>query len=261
MIIISGNIHGYMHHTQHRSKKSMAILRVLIAEDNFDIAENIGDFIEMKGHQVDFAYDGKMAVELVQNQPFDVVIMDIMMPKLDGLQATQQIREGVHGDVPIIMLTAKDTLDEKLAGFESGADDYMLKPFAMPELYARMQAQARKSQKDYHFIQNKNGIVLDQKQQNAEINSEPLLLNPTTFKIMWLLTKQSPELVPKRELEFSLWGDLRPDKDILRSHIYNLRKSLEKCTSAVKVIAKHGQGYQLTVAEIIESENNVQQTP
>lgn len=226
----------------------MTTLRILIAEDNLDIAENIGDFLELKGHQVDFAYDGKMAVSLVESQAFDAIVMDIMMPKLDGLAATKQIRQLPNGDVPILILTAKDTIDDKLCGFDMGADDYIVKPFDIMELYARIQAQTRKSAKNYHHLLNLKGISLNQKQMVASIDDEPLNLNPTTFKIMWLLAKAYPELVAKSEIEFTLWGDLRPEKDILRSHIYNLRQSLAKCSTHVTITAKHGQGYQLAVA-------------
>lgn len=225
----------------------MTGLRILIAEDNLDIAENIGDFLEINGHQVDFAYDGQMAVSLMQSQTFDVIVMDIMMPKLDGMEATEQIRQLPGGDIPILMLTAKDTLDEKLAGFASGADDYIIKPFDITELYARIQAHSRKAQKNYRHIVNIDGLRLDRKQQTADINGTDLLLNPTTFKILWQLSKAHPALVAKKEIEFMLWGDLKPEKDILRSHIYNLRKSLSKCAEQVTVVGKHGQGYQLNI--------------
>lgn len=228
----------------------MSVLRVLIAEDNLDIAENIGDFLALNGHQVDYAYDGLMAVSLVESQVFDVIVMDLMMPRLDGLQATGKIRTMVNGDVPILMLTAKDTLDEKLIGFAAGADDYIVKPFDMPELYARIQAQARKAQKNYHHLLSVEGISLDQKQQSASIDNQALVLNPTTFKIMWQLTKAFPDRVSKQVLEFALWGDLRPEKDILRSHIYNLRKSLNRCTGHVTVVGIHGQGYQLNITTV-----------
>lgn len=227
----------------------MTSLRILIAEDNLDIAENIGDFLELNGHQVDYAYDGKMAINLVEGEAFDVIVMDIMMPKLDGLQATQKIRTLANGDVPILMLTAKDTLNEKLEGFDSGADDYIVKPFDISELYARIQAQVRKANKTYHHILNVGAISLDEKQQTAHINQQPLVLNPTTFKIMWQLTKVYPELVAKADIEHLLWGESRPEKDILRSHIYNLRKSISKCSEQVSVIGKHGKGYQLEIVE------------
>lgn len=221
-------------------------LRVLIAEDNTDIAENIGDFLTINGHLVDYAYDGQMAVNLVEQESFDVIVMDIMMPKMDGLEATQRIRKSTKGSVPILMLTAKDTLDEKLEGFSAGADDYIVKPFAMPELYARIQAQVRKSQQDYHHQFALNELSLNHQDKSCRYRDVAINLNPTTFKILWQLAKNHPNLVPKAELEFLLWGDAKPEKDILRSHIYNLRKSLEKASSAIAVSAKHGQGYQLT---------------
>ena len=225
----------------------MTKLKVLVAEDNLDIAENIGDFLALNDHQVDYAYDGEMAVNLMETESFDVIVMDIMMPKLNGLHATQKIRQLPEGDVPILMLTAKDTINEKLNGFEAGADDYIVKPFDMAELYARILAHARKTQKSYTHTVNVNGVFLDRKQQNASVNDTPLLLNPTTFKIMWQLTKGYPTIVAKKDIEFSLWGEFPPDNDILRSHIYNLRKSLAKCTSSVTVVGKHGQGYQLAI--------------
>lgn len=221
------------------------MLRILIAEDHLDIAENIGDYLTAKGHQVDFAYDGAMAVSLAQTQTFDAIVMDIMMPKLDGLKATAQIRQGQQAQVPILMLTAKDRLDDKLNGFDSGADDYILKPFAIAELYARLLAHIRKAQNGYHSVMVVNGLELDQQNKTARFNGQSLKLNPTTFKILTLLCKNHPNLVDKAELEFQLWGDLLPENDVLRSHIYNLRKSLAGCADHFKIQSKHGQGYQL----------------
>ncbi|AZZ97390.1 response regulator transcription factor [Pseudoalteromonas sp. R3] len=221
------------------------MLRILIAEDHLDIAENIGDFLTAKGHQVDYAYDGVMAVNLVEEQTYDAIIMDIMMPKLDGLKATRQIRQGSQPTVPILMLTAKDRLDDKLVGFDSGADDYILKPFAISELYARLVAHTRKAQNDYHHVMRLNGLELNTQNKTASFNGETLQLNPTTFKILTLLCKQHPSLVNKSELEFQLWRDALPENDLLRSHIYNLRKSLSGCAEHIKVQSKHGQGYQL----------------
>lgn len=226
------------------------MIRVLIAEDTVDIAENIGDYLTMSGHQVDFAYDGKMAVDIFHQNRFDIIVMDVMMPKLNGFQATQLIRQHEYGDVPIIMLTAKDQLDDKLSGFDAGADDYLVKPFSMVELEARIQAQVRRSQKSYKHVIEVGHLRLDQKQQTASFANQPIVLNPTTFKIIWLLAKQQPNLVEKTELEFALWGELKPEKDILRSHIYNLRKALENADVPVIVQAKHGQGYQLLMTAL-----------
>lgn len=223
----------------------MTILRVLVAEDNLDIAENIGDYLELKGHHVDYAYDGDMAVHLFDSEVFDVIVMDILMPKLDGLQATKKIRTLANGDIPILMLTAKDTLTNKLTGFASGADDYIVKPFDIEELYARILAHSRRSNKSYHHKLTVDGIELDKNLLSGKIHQQPLALNPTTFKIMWRLLKSYPGLVTKQELEFAVWQDTKPDNDILRSHIYNLRQALAKCSDQVKIVGRHGQGYVL----------------
>lgn len=222
-------------------------MRVLIAEDNVDIAENIGDFLSIKGHRVDFAFDGKMALSLASQQQFDVIVMDVMMPKMDGMLATEKIRELVNGDTPILMLTAKDTLDDKLAGFDVGADDYIVKPFDMLELYARIQAQARKAKNNYRSKLQVDCLTIDLVQQAVIIDEIPVVLNPSTFKIIVQLTKAYPNLVNKSEIEFNLWGDEVPEKDILRSHIYNLRKALAKVSKRVIVSSKHGRGYQLVI--------------
>lgn len=229
-------------------------LRVLIVEDNLDIAENISDFLEFKGHVVDFAYNGLMALSLVEEETFDVVIMDIMMPKMDGLSATEAIRGTSSGKVPIIMLTAKDTLDEMLDGFAAGADDYIIKPFAMPELYARILAQVRKSQQNYNHKQQLRGLELDQNEHTTKIDGVELALNPACFKILWQLAKAYPNLVAKGELEFALWGDVNPERDVLRSHVYNLRKALAKKSATIEIMAKHGQGYHLVFSQGQEQE-------
>ncbi|BBN82552.1 hypothetical protein PA25_25370 [Pseudoalteromonas sp. A25] len=222
-------------------------LRVLLVEDNIDIAENISDYLCIHGHIVDFAYDGLMAIELVAQQGYDIIIMDIMMPKLDGLSTIKRLREQALLDIPIIVLTAKDTLEDKLTGFDSGADDYVVKPFAMQELHARMTSLIRRHQKSYQHILHVQGITLDQQQQRAEIDNTSLKLNPTTFKIMWLLTLQFPNVVTKQHLQHSLWADELPDNDILRSHMYNLRKALAACSKDISIVSHHGRGYQLCI--------------
>ncbi len=226
----------------------MEQLRVLIAEDNADIAENIGEFLELKGHHVDYAYDGQMAVSLVGSERFDIVVMDVMMPKQNGIEATKTIRTLPNGDIPILMLTARDMLEDKIEGLTCGADDYIVKPFDMSELYARMQAQVRKSTNSYNTMLCVGNIQLDKQNQKGKIGDCCLELNPTTFKIMYALVKSYPNLVDKSELEFILWGDNKPDTDILRSHIYNLRQSIKKCCKHTGVKGKHGKGYLLEMA-------------
>lgn len=221
------------------------MLRILITEDHLDLAENIGDFLETKGHQSDYAYDGQMAVTLAAENAYDVIIMDINMPKMDGLTATTAIRQSDKPSTPILMLTANDTLTDKLAGFDAGADDYIVKPFAMAELYARLQAQVRRTNHDYINELTFAQLTLNQANKTAKVNEQELPLTLASFKILQLLVKKQSEVVAKQEIEFQLWGDLKPEKDVLRSHIYKVRKLLEKYIPNLKIISKHGQGYKL----------------
>lgn len=221
------------------------MLRILITEDHLDLAENIGDFLETKGHQSDYAYDGQMAVTLAAENAYDAIIMDINMPKMDGLAATSAIRQSDKPSTPILMLTANDTLTDKLAGFDAGADDYIVKPFAMAELYARLQAQVRRINHDYVNELSFQQLTLNQSNKTGWVGKQELPLTLASFKILQLLVKKQPEIVEKREIEFQLWGDLKPENDVLRSHIYKVRKILSIHLPNLKITSKHGQGYKL----------------
>ncbi len=115
-------------------------IRVLIVEDNRDICENIAAYLEKHNYVMDFAYDGISAMHLALTNPFDIIVLDVMLPGMDGLSFCQKLRADAEVETPVLMLTARDTLDDKLQGFEAGADDYLVKPFALQELHARLQA-------------------------------------------------------------------------------------------------------------------------
>ncbi len=225
--------------------RTIPVLRILITEDHLDLAENISDYLGTQGHQSDFAYDGQMAVMLAAENAYDAIIMDINMPKMDGLAATNAIRQSDKPATPILMLTANDTLTDKLAGFDAGADDYIVKPFAMAELYARLQAQVRRINHDYANELTFKQLTLKQNSKTGWVGTQELPLTLASFKILQLLVKQQPELVEKKEIEFQLWGDLKPENDVLRSHIYKVRKILSTYLPNLKISSKHGQGYRL----------------
>lgn len=225
----------------------MNTLNVLIVEDNRDIAENIGDYLEINGHAVDFAFNGQMAVELCNSNKYDIILMDVMMPKLNGLEATKLLRQGDNFDVPIIMLTAKDKVNERIAGLEAGADDYLVKPFAMEELNARIFAQLRKSQKTYKKEMTFVGVKLNDNDESVSASNHTVQLKPMPYKIFKKLLTEYPNIVDKPSLLHFLWHDDLPDKDLLRSHIYNLRQALEQFGGYVQVQSKHGKGYKLVI--------------
>jgi DNA-binding response OmpR family regulator len=201
--------------------------RVLVIEDNPDVAANIGDYLEEKGHVVDFALDGISGLHLAVTQPIDVMILDIMLPGMDGITLCRQFREKMETSIPILMLTAKDTLDDKLEGFEAGADDYLLKPFELQELEARLQALVRRSRHNDSRILTVGAISVDMGRRRVTVDGKQVSLNRTCFRILVELLQSTPDVVTREDLEHLLWGDTRPASDTLRSHIYALRRAID----------------------------------
>ncbi len=222
-------------------------LRILIIEDNSDIAENIADYLEAKGHILDFAMEGIGGLHLALTQTYDVIVLDIMLPGMDGLTLCQNIREKAEKYTPVLMLTARDTLDDKLIGFESGADDYLVKPFALQELAARIRALSKRSKAETNVLLSVGDLNLDPKTLKVSRADEPIELNKICFDILKILMTASPNVVSREDLENSLWGDMPPGSDALRSHIYNLRRKIDKPFKTSLLQTVHGVGFKLVV--------------
>ncbi|MBF0379069.1 MAG: response regulator transcription factor [Desulfamplus sp.] len=203
-------------------------LRILIIEDNEDLAANIGDYLEDSGHIVDYAVNGVAGLHLALTQLFDVIILDIMLPGMDGITLCRRFREDAEKSNPILMLTAKDTIDDKLNGFNAGADDYLLKPFALKELEARLLALVRRStQYKESKILEFGHIRMDMGHRQIDIDGNQIKLNRTCFRILEKLIRSAPQVVTREDLEHYLWGDWKPASDSLRTHIHALRKALD----------------------------------
>ncbi|MGD9158368.1 MAG: response regulator transcription factor [Desulfobacteraceae bacterium] len=210
-----------------KNKYSHNSLRILVIEDNEDVAGNIGDYLEDKGHIVDFAMDGVTGLHLAVTQPLDVIVLDIMLPGIDGFSICRILREETEKVIPVLMLTAKDTLEDKLEGFDAGTDDYMLKPFALEELEARLFALVRRAKPDARQIIEAGKVKIDLNQRLVTRDGIPVKLNRASFRILAELIKSAPGVVTREDLEHVLWGDFRPESDVLRSHVYSLRKVLD----------------------------------
>ncbi len=210
----------------HRTKPFQS-LRVLVIEDNPDVAANIGDYLEDKGHIVDFAMDGITGLHLAVTQPIDVIVLDILLPGMDGLALCRRFRDESAKSTPILMLTAKDTLNDKLKGFDAGADDYLLKPFALEELEARLQVLARRTIKHAMQIIEVGPVRVDMERRQVTKDGKSIKLNRTCFRILVELMRSSPAVATREDLEHILWSDFKPASDVLRSHIYTLRKALD----------------------------------
>lgn len=220
-------------------------MKLLLVEDNAALAANIGDYLSLHGHSVDFAGDGLLGRQLALSQYYDVIILDVTLPQRSGLDVCADLRRQADRHVPVLMLTARDTLHDKLAGFDHGADDYLTKPFALEELLARCQALSGR-----HRIQQPRelrigSLCIDRQQQTAQRGDKPLRLQQIGYQILLMLAEAHPRVVTRSELTDRIWGDDAPDSDALRSHLYLLRQQLDKGFDTPMLITVHGVGYRL----------------
>lgn len=221
-------------------------MKVLVIEDNRDIAANIADYLEPKGHVLDFATNGQQGLQLAVTQRYDVIVLDIGLPGLNGMELCRRLRLDARVLTPVLMLTARDQLDDKLEGFAAGADDYLVKPFSVKELEARLIALLKRGgMKTANRVLNVGDLEYDPETLHATRASQPLELNPIQRKLLELLMQNSHRVVSRQELEEHIWGDALPDNDVLRTHIYNLRAVVDKPFAEKLIHTAHGAGYRL----------------
>lgn len=220
-------------------------MRILVIEDNPDIAANIGDYLEECGHIVDFAGDGVTGLHLAIVGDFDVLVLDLMLPGMDGLDVCRKLHEEAKKNIPVLMLTARDTLEQKLRGFESGADDYMVKPFELQELEARLQVLARRGKSVQTRLLEVGDLTFDLDTLIVTREGKSITLNPTGLKLLELMMEASPRVVSRHELEVRVWGEELPDSDSLRVHIHSLRNAIDKPFDSPMIQTRHGIGYRL----------------
>lgn len=220
-------------------------MRILVIEDNRDILANILDYLELKGFIVDCAQDGLSGMHLALTQPYDLIVLDIMLPGMDGYQICQKLRQEAGNNTPIIMLTARDALDDRLVGLNAGADDYLVKPFALSELVARIEAVLRRSSGANKRVLEVADLRYNLETLEVSRAGQPLKLNPIGLKLLATLMQRSPAVVRREALEEALWGDDIPDSDSLRSHIHQLRQSIDKPFATTLLHTVHGVGFRL----------------
>ena len=187
---------------------------VLIVEDNRNISEMVGEYLEGRGFEVDFAADGLDGYRLAAENSYDVIVLDLMLPRLDGIEVCKRLREEARKSTPVLMLTARDTLDEKLTGLSAGAD-----------------------------------LVLDPASLRATRGGTELQLSPIGLKLLTILMRESPRVVSRQEIEREIWGNGLPDSDTLRSHLYNLRKTIDKPFDKPLLHTVQSAGYRIADIE------------
>ncbi|XTP31824.1 response regulator transcription factor [Microbulbifer sp. MCCC 1A16149] len=220
-------------------------MRVLIVEDNRDICENIAAYLAKHNYVLDFAYDGISGMHLALTNPFDVIVLDLMLPGMDGLRFCQKLRADAEVETPVLMLTARDTLDDKLKGFEAGADDYLIKPFALQELHARLQALYKRSHGKTANLLTVADLTMNRSTLQVHRAGRRIDLTPASMRLLQRLMEEAPSVVARDDLETLLWADERPDGDALRSHMYKLRQAIDRPFGSPLIHTVHRIGYRI----------------
>lgn len=221
-------------------------LHVLVIEDNPDLAANVCDFLEAKGHIADVAGDGITGLHLAVTKDYDAIVLDIVLPGMDGLTMCRKFREEAKRNTPVLMLTARDALDDRVAGLECGADDYVLKPFALRELEARLKALVRRSKSRVTSnVLQVGDLEFDPAQVRVRRGDRVISLPPIPLKLLETLMRASPRVMKREELERAVWGDAPPDSDALRSHMHTVRTAVDRPHEPPLIHTLRGIGYRI----------------
>jgi DNA-binding response OmpR family regulator len=220
-------------------------MRVLLIEDHRPIAANVVDYLGALGHEVVCETDGKAGLDRALAEDFEVLLLDRMLPGLDGDEVCRRLRRN-KPELPILMLTALDSVEDKVVGFEAGADDYLSKPFALAELKVRVEALVRRTrQRQTERVLQVADLRYDLDAMLAARAGVPLTLSPTGRRLLEHLMRESPRVVPREELERVVWGLEAPDPDALRVHIHALRNAVDRPFDSKLLRTVHGAGYRL----------------
>ena len=220
-------------------------IRVLVVEDEMTLAANLHHFLTLRGFEVDMAYDGLAATARLSAETFDVLVLDLGLPRADGLQVLEVLRRRLLRETPVLILTARSELEARLKGFEAGADDYLAKPFALAEVEARVLALHRRASGTVVNKASRIGrLRLDRRTREVFVGEQPVHLMPRAMLLLERLMRDPGEVVPRRELERLLWPDDDAAPDALRSQIYLLRRALSDAGyDGLETV--HGVGFRL----------------
>lgn len=222
-------------------------MKILFVEDDYDVAKSVCEFLESYSHEVELAPDGLIGLDCATREKYDCIVLDISIPRLSGIQLCERIRSLGFSSVPILMLTAMGTLSYKEEAFNAGADDYLVKPFALKELELRLQALTRRSAGGHSGNRLQvNDLEYDVMTQTVKRAGREIDLTVTSRKILELLMRNSHRVVSRQEIEQSVWGEARDSGDLLRIHIHTLREAIDKPFDISLLQTVRGVGYRLT---------------
>lgn len=217
---------------------------VLIVEDNRNISEMVGEYLESRGFEIDYAADGLDGYRLASENVYDAIVLDLMLPRLDGIEVCKRLRGDARKATPILMLTARDTLDDRLRGFAEGADDYLVKPFALPELEARIRAVQRRGRPAAGEVAYA-ALAYDPHTLTARREGREIPLTRMQGALLDLLLREAPRIVPHARLIEGAWGAGGADTAALQTQVYELRALVDKPFAQPLLQSVRGVGYRI----------------
>jgi two-component system response regulator TctD len=218
-------------------------MRILVVEDDAQIGAAIRSRLSRLGHAVDLETDGAMADALLDTESFDLVVLDVMLPSMDGFTILRRMREA-GGKTPVLLLTARSTIDDRVSGLGLGADDYLVKPFDYRELDARVQALLRRQSGHANDVVRVGTLVIDRSNRLAELDGKPLALSRQEFALLEILASRPQRIFSKDELLSQLFSfDKEPSANAVEQYVTRVRKKLQG--SSVEIRTARGMGYQI----------------
>ncbi len=218
-------------------------LRLLIVEDDMALASSIGEWFTLDGHSCDYAADGRAALALLADAHFDVMLLDVGLPRIDGLEVARRIRQ-LGNATPILMLTARDAIEDRVVGLDSGADDYVVKPFALAEVAARVRVLSRRRTGEVQRLTvGSLELLIDERRVRRE--GREIELSPIGWRLLETLSRSSPATVDRETLCFAVWGDEPPSQNNLKVQMFKLRKAIDKPFDTPLIQTVKGRGYRL----------------
>jgi two-component system, OmpR family, response regulator RegX3 len=222
--------------------------RILLVEDEPALADAVGYALRGDGHEVEAVADGEQALAATHDRPFDLLVLDLMLPGVSGIEVCRRLRS--ESAIPILMLTARDAEVDRVLGLEAGADDYITKPFSMSELLARVRAILRRRELDAHEAhptRDVGGLHLDLERYEATVDGDPVQLTPSELKLLALLSRDPGRVFSRREIMQHLWeSEYIGDARAADLHVSNIRRKVERDPeNPERVVTVRGAGYKL----------------
>jgi DNA-binding response OmpR family regulator len=227
-------------------------MRVLVIEDNHDLAANIREYLEEHGHLADAAEDGVTGLQMAMHNHYDAIVLDVMLPGMSGITVCRRLREEVGKETPVLMLTARDSIEDRVTGLEAGADDYVVKPFSLREVDARLHALVRRATGKGHVRRlDVADLSFDTSTLLIRRGARNIELPPIPMRILEILMKYSPRVVSRTEIQSQIWGVTPPDSDALRAHMHVLRSAVDQPGERQLLRTVRGRGYRLADADTL----------